>query len=108
MKNPVRRLIRILTWCTGIAVVFCAVYIMANRIGLSDQLDFGAGAYYYADIPSFDRYAFNDAYRSKVPTWGCILLFVAWGWAMYRLWTWLESRNQHHDRHSDTHTEKKK
>jgi hypothetical protein len=33
--------------------------------------------------------------------WVCFILFLAWGWLMYRLWVWLEMRNQRHDRHSD-------
>lgn len=97
MKKRSGKLLRIVTWCMGIAVVLCALYIMANGLGLVDSLDFGAGAYYYADIPAFERYVNNEAYRSPVPTWVCIILFLAWGWLMYRLWAWLETRNQHHD-----------
>jgi len=85
----------------GILVLLCALYIMANGLGLVDSLDFGAGAYYYADIPAFERFVNNEAYRSPVPMWVCIVLFLAWGWLMYRLWVWLEMRNQRHDRHSD-------
>ena len=31
--------------------VAASIYIMANGLGLQDSLDFGAGAYSYADIP---------------------------------------------------------
>ena len=92
---------RVVTWCMGILVLLCALYIMANGLGLVDSLDFGAGAYYYADIPAFERFVNNEAYRSPVPMWVCIVLFLVWGWLMYRLWVWLEMRNQRHDRHSD-------
>ena len=64
------------------AVVLCALWIMKNRLGLSDRHDFGAGAYYYADIPDFD----------KVPYWVHVVLFLAWGWLMWRLWCWIDSR----------------
>lgn len=89
-----RRIFRIVTWVMAIAVALCALYIMANGLGLVDSLDFGAGAYYYADIPEYDRYVNNDAYHPQVPMWVCIILFLAWGWLMYRLWVWLDSRNK--------------
>ena len=72
----------------GIAVLATAIYIMANGIGLQDDLDFGAGAYYYADIPA-DQYEEIDpdgAYQSSVPKWIYYVLFLGWGWLMWRLW----------------------
>ena len=92
---------RVVTWCVGIGVVLCALYIMANGLGLVDSLDFGAGAYYYADIPNYERYVRPDAYRSTVPMWLCIVLFLAWGFLMYRLWCWLDNRNKRHE-HKDS------
>lgn len=73
-------------------VLIGAVYIMANGIGLIDSLDFGAGAYYYADIPSFQRFVNGDAYSSETPMWLLILLFLAWGALMYRLWVWVDQK----------------
>lgn len=61
---------------------------MVNRLGLVEGFDFGAGAYYYADIPE-EEYAKIDAdgsFVSKVPVWVHILLFLVWGFLMYRLW----------------------
>lgn len=74
------------------AVLMTAVYIMANGLGLSDSLDFGAGAYYYADIPAFQRFVNGDAYTSQTPMWVLILLFLAWGVLMYRLWVWADQK----------------
>lgn len=74
------------------SVVVTAVYIMANGLGLSDSLDFGAGAYYYADIPAFQRFVNGDAYTSQTPMWVLILLFLAWGALMYRLWVWADKK----------------
>lgn len=102
MRRRGTRIIKIVTWCVGIAVVLCALYIMANGLGLVGYLDFGAGAYYYADIPAFEHFDRVGAYQSPVPMWVCIVLFLLWGWLMYRLWAWLESRNQRHDQHSRT------
>lgn len=74
------------------AVVIAAIYIMANGLGLVDSLDFGAGAYYYADIPAFQRFVNGDAYTSQTPMWVLILLFLAWGALMYRLWVWADRK----------------
>lgn len=74
-----------------IAAAALAVYIMKNHLGLADGLDFGAGAYYYADIPNFERFTDAGAYHSPVPTWAIILIFLAWGRLMYRLWTKIDA-----------------
>lgn len=87
----------VVTWCMAIGVLLCALYIMFNRLGLVDSLDFGAGAYYYADIPEYERIDRGEAYRSPVSKWLCIVLFLAWGFLMYRLWCWLDNRNKRHD-----------
>jgi len=71
----------------GTVVLVAAGFIMLHGIGLQDSLDFGAGAYYYADIPEFDRFADKAAYSTSVPLWVHILLFLAWGALMYFLWT---------------------
>lgn len=62
------------------------LYIMANGLGLSEELDFGAGAYYYADIPGFERFLRPGAYVTEIPFAVHLALFLAWGWLMYRLW----------------------
>lgn len=92
-----KKFMRILTWVVAVAIVLIAVYIMANRLGLVDSLGFGAGAYYYADIPNYKEIDKN-AYHNTVPTWLCIILFLAWGFLMYRLWCWLDSRNNRSDK----------
>ena len=78
-----------------IAVVLAsAVYIMANGLGLVDSLDFGAGAYYYADIPGFQKFVNGDAYSSPTPMWVIVLLFLAWGAVMFRFWIWADKKWQ--------------
>ena len=76
------------------ALVILVIYIMANGLGLVDGLDFGAGAYYYADIPNFSNYVSGDHYTSRTPLWAIILLFLAWGALMYKLWIWLDRKFQ--------------
>lgn len=76
-----------------VAAAAAALYIMPRGLGLIDELDFGAGAYYYADIPSFEKYVNTGSYDNPVPMWVLMLLFFIWGYLMYRLWSWLERRH---------------
>lgn len=81
-----KRLLTISSITVGAVVLAVAGYIMVNHLGLADSLDFGAGAYYYADIPEFDKLEKNASFMTSVPVWVHILLFLAWGFLMYRLW----------------------
>ena len=85
-----RRLIGWVTFAVALAVLACALWIMAARLGLVPEYDFGAGAYYYADIPGYERIVRDDAYRTGVPFWVHVVLFLVWGWLMYRLWKWVD------------------
>lgn len=79
----------------GIAAILGLVlYCMINHLGLIDSLDFGAGAYYYADIPEFNKYVNGDVYQSETPMWILVVLFLAWGGMMYRLWSWIEKKQE--------------
>lgn len=70
--------------------IVAALYIMAHGMGLIDSLDFGAGAYYYADIPGFEKYVDGSSYQSQTPMSVLILLFLIWGFLMYKGWGFLE------------------
>ena len=59
---------------------------MVRRLGLNDSMDFGAGAYYYADIPEFDKVLDAGNYESTLSLPLAIVLFLAWGALMYALW----------------------
>ncbi len=50
MKPLVKHILRVTAIVLVAVILGLVVWIMLNRIGLSDSLDFGAGAYYYADI----------------------------------------------------------
>lgn len=89
-----KKILNIITIISAVLILAAAVYIMVNGLGLNENLDFGAGAYYYADIPNFGSYVDSGAYTSKTPMWLLILLFLAWGALMYRLWVWIEKRGQ--------------
>ena len=76
----------------SVATIATTMYIMINGLGLVDSLDFGAGAYYYADIPDFQKYVEPEYYHTSIPMIVYILLFLAWGAIMFKLWGWLEKR----------------
>ena len=72
--------------------IVAALYIMAHGMGLIDSLDFGAGAYYYADIPEFAKYTDGSAYLSSVPMWTLIVLFLILGAIVYKVWKWMDRK----------------
>ena len=86
------KIIRTATAVVAVAVLICSIVIVTLRLGLVEGYDFGAGAYYYADIPGFEKIINDEAYSTSVPMWVHILLFLGWGWLMYRLWVWIDSR----------------
>ena len=95
-----RNIMKVVTVLVAVVTVVLALYIMAHGLGLSRELDFGAGAYYYADIPGFEKIFRDDAYSTTVPLWVHIVLFLGLGWLMYRLWCRIEQggkEKRHHD-----------
>lgn len=83
---------KVITIIVMVVTVVLALWIMANGLGLVEGLDFGAGAYYYADIPGFEKFVHDDAYDSHLPLWLAIVLFLVWGWLMYRLWVRIDKK----------------
>lgn len=86
------KIMKVAAIVTMVAIVITALYIMLNRLGLQDSLDFGAGAYYYADIPEFDRHMKWDAFTAALPYWIYVIIFLAWGAIMYFLWKWIDRK----------------
>ena len=87
-------LFRVVNYIVLAVTIVTALYIMANGLGLIDSLDFGAGAYYYADIPEFTKYTDGAWYTSPVPMWVLIVLFLIWGAVMYKFWGCLEQSQE--------------
>lgn len=93
MKHTKKKsLIKILMAGVILFTLVTAAYIMKNHLGLVDSLDFGAGAYYYADMPGFEKLVDSSHYTSRTPMWVLIVLFLVWGAVMYRFWSWLERK----------------
>ena len=93
-SNIRKSVYRVVTVVSAVAILFCAVWIMARHMGLSDRYDFGAGAYYYADAPQLQDLSTDLQYSTGVPRWVHIVLFLAWGWLMWRLWCWIDSHKK--------------
>ena len=87
---------KVITILMVVITLFLAGWIMANKLGLVEGYDFGAGAYYYADIPTeqYTEIVNEDAYQTSVPKWIFYVLFFAWGWLMWRFWVWIETRGK--------------
>ena len=83
---------RILTAAVAIAAAGAALWVMVRRLGLNDELDFGAGAYYYADIPEYEKVLDWDTYQAQLPFWVYVVLFLAWGALMFWLWKKIDRR----------------
>ncbi|MBQ0043994.1 MAG: hypothetical protein KBT05_03125 [Bacteroidales bacterium] len=89
-----KTIFKVITVLVTVVIFIMAGYIVCNHMGLIDDMDFGAGAYYYADIPNFEKYSGEDIYQSTLPTWLAIVLFLAWGALMWRLWLWIDKRGK--------------
>ena len=81
---------KVLTVIVAVVTLLAVIYIMINRIGLQDELDFGAGAYYYADIPESEQYEKSVGYKARLPYVVYVILFLAWGALMYKVWKKLD------------------
>ena len=82
------KIYRVITIAVVVITLVLVLYIILNHKGLVPEYDFGAGAYYYADIPvdEYQEIDHDGAYQSSVPQWIYYVLFLAWGWLMWRLW----------------------
>lgn len=88
-----KKIFRRVTVIMAVTVIVMAAYIMINRLGLVEGYDFGGGAYYYVDIPEFEKIVDQDAFKAKTPVWVHVVLFLAWGWLMWRLWLWIDKKS---------------
>ena len=79
-----------ITIAVVVVTLVVAAYIMLYGLGLQDSLDFGAGAYYYADIPEFEKYTESTHFQARWPFWVYAGLFLTWGALMYGLWKYID------------------
>ena len=88
------RIFKVATTVLVVVTILVAVYIMANGLGLVDGLDFGAGAYFYADIPDYEKVDADGCFVSRVPRWVHFVLFFIWGALMFWLWNRIENQSE--------------
>jgi len=81
---------KVITIILVVVTLGLSAYIMWFHLGLNPDMDFGAGAYYYADIPNFEELLDGEEYQAKLPYWIYVVLFLAWGYLMYKLWKWVD------------------
>lgn len=79
---------------TFIAIIGIGIYIMKNGIGLIEGLDFGPGSYYYTDIPGWKQIfmVHESSSFTNIPTLVYFILFFGWGYAMWKMWGYLDSK----------------
>jgi len=74
-------------WMVMTVAVITAAFLMFGHYGMISGLDFGCGQYYYTDIPDWPKYFSVKGIVENCPAWVYYLVFVLWGYLMYRLWT---------------------
>lgn len=94
--NKNNKIFKVITIAVVVITLVLAVYIMTRRLGVVEGYDFGAGAYYYADIPTeqYQEIVNEEAYHNTIPQWIYYVLFLAWGWLMWRLWLWIDGKKK--------------
>ena len=92
MKLNRKIFFKTVTALMAVAVLVIAIYIMLSQKGLVEGYDFGVGAYYYVDVPDFAKIVDDQAYSTTVPVWIHVVLFIAWGWLMWRLWLFIDKK----------------
>jgi len=88
------RKLNILSILVLASVIIAAMYIMHNNLGLIEGLDFGAGQYYYTDIPGWDKIFFGEK-SITIGTNHPILffsIFFLWGYACFKFLSWMETK----------------
>ena len=63
-KSPVLKVVGIIGTIIFILAVITAFYMMYHGMGLLEGFDFGAGQYYYTDIPGWQKYFVPDYYEN--------------------------------------------
>ena len=91
MKN-LKIILKYLWYLFIFSIVVSVIIVMYKNMGLISKFDFGAGAYYYTDIPNFEKYINNSIFKTKFSIWFLIILFLIWGVFVYKLWCYIDRR----------------
>ena len=91
MKN-LKIILKYLWYLFIFSIVVSVIIVMYKNMGLISKFDFGAGAYYYTDIPNFEKYINNSIFKTKLSIWFLITLFLIWGVFVYKLWCYIDRK----------------
>jgi len=91
MKN-LKIILKYLWYLFIFSIVVSVIIVMYKNMGLISKFDFGAGAYYYTDIPNFEKYINNSIFKTKFSIWFLITLFLIWGVFVYKLWWYIDRK----------------
>lgn len=91
MKN-LKIILKYLWYLFILSIIVSVVIVMYKNMGLISKFDFGAGAYYYTDIPNFEKYINNSIFKTKFSMWFLITLFLIWGVFVYKLWCYIDRK----------------
>lgn len=91
MKN-LKIILKYLWYLFIFSIVVSVIIVMYKNMGLISKFDFGAGAYYYTDIPNFKKYINNSIFKTKFSIWFLITLFLIWGVFVYKLWCYIDRK----------------
>ena len=91
MKN-LKIILKYLWYLFIFSIVVSVIIVMYKNMGLISKFDFGAGAYYYTDIPNFEKYINNSLFKTKFSIWFLITLFLIWGVFVYKLWCYIDRK----------------
>lgn len=91
MKN-LKIILKYLWYLFIFSIVVSVIIVMYKNMGLISKFDFGAGAYYYTDIPNFEKYVNNSIFKTKFSIWFLITLFLIWGVFVYKLWCYIDRK----------------
>lgn len=91
MKN-LKIILKYLWYLFILSIIVSVVIVMYKNMGLISKFDFGAGAYYYTDIPNFEKYINNSIFKTKFSIWFLTALFLIWGAFVYKLWCYIDRK----------------
>ena len=83
MKN-LKIILKYLWYLFIFSIVVSVIIVMYKNMG--------AGAYYYTDIPNFEKYINNSIFKTKFSIWFLITLFLIWGVFVYKLWCYIDRK----------------
>ncbi len=83
-----------IAWVLFFIGAISAIYVMYNNLGLIEGMDWGPGAYYYTDIPGWEKIFWPEGHITCNTDYPVIfaIAFVAWGAFLWKAFLWLDKK----------------